>query len=261
MDNVLDMIVKSTRTRITEAQRLHPLMELKQKAESMDCNTGFPFYKALKGKDMAFICEVKKASPAKGVIDEKFDFLEIAKEYEKAGADAISCLTEPYYFLGSDEHLKQIAQNVSIPVLRKDYTVSEYMIYEAKLLGAAAVVFNCSILKEGQLEEYLELAHHLGLSALVETRTTEEGKKAVEAGAKIIGINNRDLESYVIDMNLSKELRSIVPEDCIFVSESGIQTPEDVVLLKKIGVDAVLVGETLMKAENKTQTLHTLKGE
>ncbi len=210
---------------------------------------------------MSFICEVKKASPAKGMIDEAFPFLEIAKEYEKAGADAISCLTEPYYFLGNDEHLKQIAENVSIPVLRKDYTVSEYMIYEAKLLGATAVVFHCSILKEGQLEEYLEIAHSLGLSALVETRTTEEVKKAVEAGAKIIGTNNRDLESYVIDMNLSKELRNIVPKDCIFVSESGIQTPEDVVLLKQIGADAVLVGEALMRAEDKTKMLHTLKGE
>ena len=135
MENILDRIVKSTRTRITEAQRIHPLLELKQKAEAMNCNTGFPFYKALQGKEMSFICEVKKASPAKGMIDEAFPFLEIAKEYEKAGADAISCLTEPYYFLGNDEHLKQIAENVSIPVLRKDYTVSEYMIYEAKLLG------------------------------------------------------------------------------------------------------------------------------
>ncbi len=261
MENILDRIVKSTRTRITEAQRIHPLLELKQKAEAMNCNTGFPFYKALQGKEMSFICEVKKASPAKGMIDEAFPFLEIAKEYEKAGADAISCLTEPYYFLGNDEHLKQIAENVSIPVLRKDYTVSEYMIYEAKLLGATAVVFHCSILKEGQLEEYLEIAHSLGLSALVETRTTEEVKKAVEAGAKIIGTNNRDLESYVIDMNLSKELRNIVPKDCIFVSESGIQTPEDVVLLKQIGADAVLVGEALMRAEDKTKMLHTLKGE
>ncbi len=261
MENILDRIVKSTRTRITEAQRIHPLLELKQKAEAMNCNTGFPFYKALQGKEMSFICEVKKASPAKGMIDEAFPFLEIAKEYEKAGADAISCLTEPYYFLGNDEHLKQIAENVSIPVLRKDYTVSEYMIYEAKLLGAAAVVFHCSILKEGQLEEYLEIAHSLGLSALVEARTTEEVKKAVEAGAKIIGTNNRDLESYVIDMNLSKELRNIVPKDCIFVSESGIQTPEDVVLLKQIGADAVLVGEALMRAEDKTKMLHTLKGE
>ncbi len=261
MENILDMIVKSTRTRITEAQRTRPLLELKQKAEAMNCNTGFPFYKALQGKEMAFICEVKKASPAKGVIDETFHFLEIAKEYEKAGADAISCLTEPYYFLGNDAHLKQIAENVSIPVLRKDYTVSEYMIYEAKLLGASAVTFHCSILKEGQLEEYLEIAHSLGLSALVEARTTEEAKKAVEAGAKIIGTNNRDLESYVIDMNLSKELRSIVPKDCVFISESGIQTPEDVVLLKQIGANAVLVGEALMRAENKTKMLHTLKGE
>ena len=145
MENILEVIVKATRTRITETQRVRPLAELKQKAEAMDANTGFPFYKALQSKDMAFICEVKKASPAKGVISEEFDFLDIAKQYEKAGANAISCLTEPYYFLGRDEHLKQISENVSIPILRKDFTVSEYMIYESKLLGASAILLICSI--------------------------------------------------------------------------------------------------------------------
>ncbi|MEY8319515.1 indole-3-glycerol phosphate synthase TrpC [Lachnospiraceae bacterium 46-61] len=260
MENILEVIVKATRTRITEAQRVHPLAELKQKAQAMDTNTGFPFYKALQTKDMAFICEVKRASPSKGVITEEFDYLDIAKQYEKAGANAISCLTEPYYFLGKDEYLKQIAENVSIPVLRKDFTVSEYMIYESKLLGASAILLICSILKEGQLKEYLELAHSLGLSALVEARTEEEVKKAVDVGAKIIGINNRDLESFHIDMNQSQKLRNIVPENCIFVSESGIQTPEDVIKLKEIGTNAVLVGETLMRAENKTQTLKMLRG-
>ncbi len=260
MENILEVIVKATRTRITETQRICPLAELKQKAEAMNTNTGFPFYKALQSKDMAFICEVKKASPSKGVISEEFDFLDIAKQYEKAGANAISCLTEPYYFLGRDEHLKQIAQNVSIPVLRKDFTVSEYMIYEAKVLGASAVLLICSIL-EGQLEEYLELAHSLGLSALVEARTAEEVKKAVEVGAKIIGINNRDLESFHIDMSQSQQLRSLVPDSCIFVSESGIQTPQDVTKLKEIGTNAVLVGEALMRAENKAQTLKLLRGE
>lgn len=162
--------------------------------------------------------------------------------------------------MGKDEYLKQIAENVSIPVLRKDFTVSEYMIYESKLLGASAILLICSILKEGQLEEYLELAHSLGLSALVEARTEEEVKKAVDVGAKIIGINNRDLESFHIDMNQSQKLRNIVPESCIFVSESGIQTPEDVIQLKEIGTNAVLVGETLMRAENKAQTLKMLRG-
>lgn len=260
MENILEVIVKATRTRITEAQRVHPLAELKQKAQAMDTNTGFPFYKALQTKEMAFICEVKRASPSKGVITEEFDYLDIAKQYEKAGANAISCLTEPYYFLGKDEYLKQIAENVSIPVLRKDFTVSEYMIYESKLLGASAILLICSILKEGQLKEYLELAHSLGLSALVEARTEEEVKKAVDVGAKIIGINNRDLESFHIDMNQSQKLRNIVPENCIFVSESGIQTPEDVIKLKEIGTNAVLVGETLMRAENKIQTLKMLRG-
>ena len=214
----------------------------------------------MQSKDIFFICEVKRASPSKGVIAEEFDYLDIAKQYEKAGANAISCLTEPYYFLGKDEYLKQIAENVSIPVLRKDFTVSEYMIYESKLLGASAILLICSILKEGQLEEYLELVHSLGLSALVEARTEEEVKKAVDVGAKIIGINNRDLESFHIDMNQSQKLRNIVPESCIFVSESGIQTPEDVIQLKEIGTNAVLVGETLMRAENKAQTLKMLRG-
>ncbi|USF29252.1 indole-3-glycerol phosphate synthase TrpC [Clostridium sp. MD294] len=261
MENILEVIVKTTRTRITEEQRICPLVELKQKAEAMNANTGFPFYKALQSKNMAFICEVKKASPSKGIISEEFDFINIAKQYEKAGANAISCLTEPYYFLGRDEHLKQISENVSIPILRKDFTVSEYMIYQAKLLGASAILLVCSILKEGQLQEYLELAHSLGLSALVEARTAEEVKKAVEVGAKIIGINNRDLESFRIDMTQSQQLRNLVPDSCIFVSESGIQTPEDVIKLKQIGTNAVLVGEVLMKAENKEQTLKLLRGE
>lgn len=261
MENILEVIVKTTRTRITETQRAFPLAELKQKAEAMNVDTGFPFYKALQGKEMAFICEVKKASPSKGVIAEEFDFLDIAKQYEQAGANAISCLTEPYYFLGRDDYLKQIAQNVSIPVLRKDFTVSEYMIYEAKVLGASAILLVCSILKEGQLEEYLELAHSLGLSALVEARTAEEVKKAVEVGAKIIGINNRDLESFHIDMTHSQQLRNLVPDSCIFVSESGIQTPEDVTKLKEIGTNAVLVGEALMRAENKAQMLKVLRGD
>ena len=261
MENILDTIVKATRTRIAEAQRIRPLSELKQKAEAMNCNTGFPFYNALKGKEIAFICEVKKASPSKGIIAEQFDFLDIAKQYEKAGAEAISCLTEPYYFKGSDDYLKQIAENVSIPVLRKDFTVSEYMIYEAKLLGASAVLLICSILKEGQLEEYLALTHSLGLSALVETRTAEEVKKAVNSGAKIIGVNNRNLKSFDVDMNCSQELKKLVPEHCIFVSESGIQTPEDISKLKQIGVNAVLIGETMMKAKDKAQTLQLLRGE
>ena len=210
--------------------------------------------------DISFICEVKKASPSKGIIADNFPYLTIAKEYEKAGAAAVSCLTEPYWFLGSDSYLREIAANVKIPVLRKDFTISEYMIYEAKVLGASAVLLICSILSESQLKEYLELAHSLGLSALVEAHSGKEIDMAVNSGAQIIGVNNRDLKTFSVDVKNSASLRSLVPEDRIFVSESGIQTAADVENLRKIGADAALIGETLMRAEDKRAKLEELKG-
>lgn len=257
---ILDEIAAQTRERIAELMNEIPLGEVRSKAESMSRDTGFPFLRALGGADISFICEVKKASPSKGIIAEDFPYLQIAKDYEQAGAAAISCLTEPFRFLGCDRYLKEIAQAVSIPVLRKDFTVDEYMIYEAKVLGASAVLLICSILSERQLAEYLELAHSLGLSALVEAHDEAEIETAVRIGAKIIGVNNRDLKTFSVDTGNSAHLRGLVPPDRIFVSESGIRTADDVDELRKIGVNAVLIGETLMRAPDKKAKLDELKG-
>lgn len=256
---ILDEIAAKTRERVSEAKREVSPQEIRAKAELMNKNTGFPFLRALKAEDVAFICEVKKASPSKGVIAEDFPYLQIARDYEKAGAAAISCLTEPYWFLGSGEYLKEIAENVKIPVLRKDFTVDEYMIYEAKTLGAAAVLLICSILSERQLSEYLDTAHRLGLSALVEAHDEAEIETAVRVGARIIGVNNRNLQTFSVDTENSARLRDLVPRDRVFVSESGIQSASDVENLRKIGADAVLIGETLMRAPDKKAKLDELR--
>lgn len=257
---MLDEIAAKTRERVSEAKRGVSPQEIRAAAKSLNKNTGFPFLRALKGEDIAFICEVKKASPSKGVIAEDFPYLQIAQDYEKAGAAAISCLTEPYWFLGSGDYLKEIAENVKIPVLRKDFTVDEYMIYEAKTLGAAAVLLICSILSERQLSEYLETAHSLGLSALVEAHNETEIETAVKVGAKIIGVNNRNLQTFSVDTENSAHLRDLVPRDRVFVSESGIQSADDIDGLRKIGADAVLIGETLMRAPDKSAKIAELRG-
>lgn len=255
---ILDELADLARQRVADLKEEIPLEEIRSRAETFKRDTGFPFEKALRTDDIAFICEVKKASPSKGVIAEDFPFLEIAKDYEKAGAAAISCLTEPYKFLGSGKYLRRIAAEVKIPVLRKDFTVDEYMIYEAKILGASAVLLICSILSKEQLKEYLELAHSLGMSALVEAHDEAEIKTAVDIGAKIIGVNNRNLKDFSVDTGNSARLRELVPEDRIFVSESGIQTAEDIARLREIGVNAVLIGETLMRAPDKAAKLAEL---
>lgn len=257
---ILDEIAAKTRERVAELSAKVSLSELRAKAEELPKDTGFPFKSALGGDEISFICEVKKASPSKGVIAEDFPYLQIARDYEAAGASAISCLTEPFWFKGSDEYLKEIAAEVKIPVLRKDFTVSEYMIYEAKLLGAAAVLLICAILSKEQLKEYLELAHSLGLSALVEAHDENEVRMALESGAEIIGVNNRDLRTFKVDINNSARLRRLVPPEKLFVSESGIKTPEDIANLRRDGVNAVLIGETLMRSGNKKAELDALRG-
>lgn len=257
---ILDEIAAKTRERVAELSAKVSLEELRAKAEELPKNTGFPFKSALGGAEISFICEVKKASPSKGVIAEDFPYLQIARDYEAAGASAISCLTEPFWFKGSDEYLKEIAAEVKIPVLRKDFTVSEYMIYEAKLLGAAAVLLICAILSAEQLKEYLELAHSLGLSALVEAHDENEVRMALESGSEIIGVNNRDLRTFEVDINNSARLRRLVPPEKLFVSESGIKTPEDIANLRRDGVNAVLIGETLMRSGNKKAELDALRG-
>ena len=258
--SILAEIAEKTRQRVAEEKMSLPLPQLRAQAEAMDASTGFPFAQALAAPGMRFICEVKKASPSKGLIAPNFPYLDIAKEYQAAGAAAISCLTEPYWFQGSDQYLKEIAQAVTIPVLRKDFTVDEYMIYGAKVLGASAVLLICAILDDGQLKDYLALAHSLGLSALVEAHDETELNRALSAGAGIIGVNNRDLRTFTVDVSNSLRLRKLAPPEVLFVSESGIKTPEDIQKLYDNGTNAVLIGETLMRAPDKKAMLAQLRG-
>lgn len=257
---ILDEIAERTKQRVAEEKAAVPLSEMKKCALDMGRDGSFPFRAALGGSDISFICEVKRASPSKGVIAEDFPYLRIAQEYEQAGAAAISCLTEPFWFRGSDEYLREIAAAVKIPVLRKDFTVDEYMIYQAKTLGASAVLLICSILSAEQLKEYLELAHSLGLSALVEAHDEQEVRTALSAGAGIIGVNNRDLRTFTVDIGNSARLRKLVPPEVLFVSESGIRTAEDIEALRQNGTNAVLVGETLMRSPDKRAALAELRG-
>lgn len=256
---ILDELAAYARVRTEEAKNKISAHEMKSAALSMP-KGNFEFEKALKKSDVAFICECKKASPSKGIIAEEFDYLGIAKEYEKAGADAISVLTEPKWFLGSLDYLKEIASEVSIPCIRKDFTVDEYMIYEAKVAGASAVLLICSILSEDEIREYIKICDELGLSALVEAHDDKEIKTAISAGARVIGVNNRNLKDFTVDTSNSASLRQMVPEDIIFVSESGVKTAEDIASLRLAGADAVLIGETLMRADDKKKKLNELKG-
>lgn len=253
--NILEEIAEKTRARVVEKKERKPLEQIKKEAESMDANTGFPFEEALKQKGVSFICEVKKASPSKGLIAPDFPYLEIARAYEEAGARAISVLTEPYYFQGSEEYLSEIHKTVSLPLLRKDFTVDEYMIYEAKVIGASAVLLICSLLDKETLQRYLGIAEGLGLTALVEAHDEEEVEQAVAAGARVIGVNNRDLKSFTVDISNSLRLRRLVPEGVLFVSESGIRTAEDISELAANRVDAALIGETMMRAGNVKEIL------
>ena len=254
---ILDQLAEHAGERVNEAKREVSLEEVRQRALSMQKGS-FAFEKALKKDGISFICECKKASPSKGLIAPEFLYVQIAKEYEAAGADCISVLTEPKWFLGRDEYLREIADTVSIPCLRKDFTVDEYMIYEAKVLGATAVLLICALLPEETLKEYLETAHSLGLSALVEAHDEAEVAQAMRAGARIIGVNNRNLKDFTVDIHNSERLRELVPENIVFVSESGIKTPEDVGRLYQNKTDAVLIGETLMRSSNKKAELEKL---
>lgn len=257
---ILDRLAGHARERVEDAKRRQPLAEIRQRALDMP-KGNFVFENALKKPDIAFICECKKASPSKGLIAPEFPYLSIAREYEAAGADAVSVLTEPKWFLGSDAYLKEIAEAVSIPCLRKDFTVDEYMIYEAKLLGASAVLLICSILSEEQIKEYIGICDGLGLSALVEAHDGEEVEIVLRAGARMIGVNNRNLKDFSVDTENSRRLRQMIPPEVLFVSESGVGCAEDVSSLRGIGADAVLIGETLMRAADKKAKLRELKGE
>lgn len=274
--NILEEIAGKTRERIEEEKRRCSPAEMKGLAEELlrskkhggagaltgadNAAAGGCFYRALAVPGMSYICEVKKASPSKGLIAPDFPYLEIAKEYEVAGASAISCLTEPFYFQGADQYLKEITGSARIPVLRKDFTVDEYMIYQAKTLGASAVLLICAILDKVQLRDYRQLAESLGLDALVEAHDETEVEMALDVGAKIVGVNNRDLKTFQVDMQNSIRLRNLASREVLFVSESGIKGPEEISILREHQVDAVLIGETLMRSTDKKAELERLNG-
>ncbi len=257
--NILDQLADHARQRVAAAKAIRPMAELRRAALAMS-KGDFPFERALSGDNLAFICECKKASPSKGLIAPDFPYLDIAKDYEAAGAEAISVLTEPKWFLGSDDYLREIAEQVSIPCLRKDFTVDDYMLYEAKLLGASAALLICTILDEMWLKDYIQICDGLGLSALVEAHDEAEVEMALRAGARIIGVNNRNLKDFTVDTGNSRRLRTIIPVNVLFVSESGVRDASDVQAARAMGADAVLVGETLMRAANKRTKLAELRG-
>lgn len=256
--NILKEIAAYAIKRVQQAERKMSLEAVKEQALTLP-GKEFVFEYALRKPELSFICECKKASPSKGIIAEDFPYLKIAQEYEQAGADCISVLTEPKYFLGNDSYLQEIAQAVSVPCLRKDFVVAPYMLYEARVLGAAAVLLICSLLTEKELAEYLEICEGLGMSALVEVHNAAEISMAIHAGARIIGVNNRNLSDFSVDMANSNRLRELIPPEILFVAESGIKTAADVQTVREIGGDAVLIGELLMRAENRSAMLAELR--
>lgn len=262
MENILSAIAKCARLRTEAAKAVCPEETVRERAiEQAGINTDrhFAFEKALAKEGMSFICECKKASPSKGIIEPDYRWLETAKEYDAAGADCVSVLTEPSWFMGSGAHLYEISKNISAPCIRKDFTVDEYMIYEAALLGASAVLLISSILTKNQIESYIKICDRLGMTALVEAHDEKELYCALGAGARVVGVNNRNLKDFTVNTENSRRLRRIVPENVIFVSESGVSCRDDVLRLEDIGADAVLVGEALMRAGDKKAKLDELR--
>lgn len=252
---ILNKIAEVSRQRVMKKKQVLPLNELiiksnNSKNEGKDAKEDFAFEKALKRDEFSLICEVKKASPSKGIINKEFPYLDIALKYEKAGATAISVLTEPKFFQGSDRYLSEISKHVSIPVLRKDFIIDEYQIYEAKMIGADAVLLICSLLSDEILKDFIKLSNKLGMSSLVEAHSKDEIEKAIKAEARVIGVNNRNLKTFDVDINNCIELRSEVPDDIIFVAESGITSSEDIRMLKKNNINVALVGEALMRSND-----------
>lgn len=258
---ILDKIAEKTRRRIEEEKERISAEQMREMALGMATGKGRPLERAFAERELSFICEVKKASPSKGVIAEDFPYLQIAKEYEEAGAAAISVLTEPYFFQGKDAYLTEIAEYVHIPVLRKDFVLEPYQIYQARIIGASAVLLICSLLDEKKLKMFVSIAQRLGLSPLVEAHTEAEIAMALASGTEVIGVNNRDLATFEVDLSTSARLRKLVPDNLFFVSESGIRSGEDIKQLKKDGVNAVLIGETLMRSPDKKAALAELRGE
>ena len=257
--NILDKLADLSRERAKREQEKIPAEELREQAKALGKGNGEAFLSALKKPGISFICEIKKASPSKGLISPDFPYLKIAAAYEQAGADCISCLTEPEYFLGSDDIFREVREKVNLPMLRKDFTVCEYQLDQARVMGANAALLIVSLMDERTLTAYLEHCEELGIAALVETHDEEEIRTAVSAGAKIIGVNNRNLKDFSVDFGNAARLRDRIPPECIYVAESGVRTPEDVQRLRQIGADAALIGETLMRAEDPAETLKSLR--
>ena len=257
---ILDTIVEATKVRVAQEKKVERPEAVKAAALALPSDTGFPFEAALRQQDFNFICEVKKASPSKGIIAEHFPYLDIAKEYEVAGAAAISVLTEPDFFKGDKKYLQEIASTVKIPVLRKDFIIDEYQIYQAKVWGASAILLICACLDVPTLTKFRELADSLGLSSLVEAHDEQEVQMAIDCGARIIGVNNRNLKDFTVDVQNSVRLRNLVQDDVIFVSESGLETPEDIQVLRDNNIGVALMGETFMRSSNKVEKLAYLYG-
>lgn len=257
---ILDTIVEATKIRVAQEKEVETPEAVKTAALALPSDTGFPFEAALRQQDFNFICEVKKASPSKGIIAEHFPYLDIAKEYEVAGAAAISVLTEPDFFKGDKKYLQEIASTVKIPVLRKDFIIDEYQIYQAKVWGASAILLICACLDVPTLTKFRELADSLGLSSLVEAHDEQEVQMAIDCGARIIGVNNRNLKDFTVDVQNSVRLRNLVQDDVIFVSESGLETPEDIQVLRDNNIGVALMGETFMRSPNKIEKLAYLYG-
>lgn len=256
---ILDRLADYARIRVAEDQKQIPGDAMAELARAVPAGEPQRFRRAVSAPGMRFICEVKKASPSKGIIAEDFPYLQIARDYEEAGADCISCLTEPKWFLGSDEIFRQIRREVTLPMIRKDFTVDPYQIYQAKVMGADAVLLICSLLDTPVIARYLELCDSLGLTALVEAHTPEEIASAVSAGARVIGVNNRNLKDFTVDFSNAARLRDLIPPEACYVAESGVSAPEDMKVLRSIGADAVLIGEMLMRSENKGALLGALR--
>lgn len=257
---ILDKIIEATKIRVAQEKQVESPDSVKAAALALPADTGFPFEAALRQQDFNFICEVKKASPSKGIIAEHFPYLDIAKEYEVAGAAAISVLTEPDFFKGNKKYLQEIASAVKIPVLRKDFIIDEYQIYQAKVWGASAILLICACLDVPTLIKFRELADSLGLSSLVEAHDEHEVQMAIDCGARIIGVNNRNLKDFIVDVQNSVRLRNLVQDDVIFVSESGLETPEDIQVLRDNNIGVALMGETFMRSPNKVEKLAYLYG-
>ena len=257
---ILDKIIEATKIRVAQEKQVESPESVKAAALALPSDTGFPFEAALRQQDFNFICEVKKASPSKGIIAEHFPYLDIAKEYEVAGAAAISVLTEPDFFKGDKKYLQEIASTVKIPVLRKDFIIDEYQIYQAKVWGASAILLICACLDVPTLTKFRKLADSLGLSSLVEAHDEKEVQMAIDCGARIIGVNNRNLKDFTVDVQNSVRLRNLVQDDVIFVSESGLETPEDIQVLRDNNIGVALMGETFMRSPNKVEKLAYLYG-